>query len=430
MPIPGWRPGESALWLLGRAPRRAGRQWTGWTRRKTPHRPVASISRTSPAPDPRPAARGVRRACPRPAWPPSAGAGTGLAPWSATNACGPVGAALAYALRVGRSAALAAFGVPLAPALWCWNRLRGKPGWPLAVTTVLGGLLLFEVCTLLALGGADRWTWAGALGPRRLDGAALRARRRGLVDRGGRAVRRHGAGRERIRLPLDHAPRAPRGRGAGARARWALERVARARCRGAAKPRIRRGKPPREEELARGQAAHRRPPSKPVAVPASRTATTSRTTVRFRLPLPGLKKIEKPKAKSRQTAAPPNANAAAANAVPARSVPLAQPARHAGPARGPHHRRRSDRRGEPAGREARRLRHRAGASPRSIPGPVVTTFEFEPARRGQGQPDRLARGRSGAGAARPAHPHPRADPRKGRGRRRDSEPAAPDGVSA
>jgi S-DNA-T family DNA segregation ATPase FtsK/SpoIIIE len=87
----------------------------------------------------------------------------GWAPWSMSNACGPVGAALAFALvwAFGRFAAMA---VPLLSALWSWNRLRAKAAQPLAISSALGVLLLFETCTLLALGGADRWMWAGAWG--------------------------------------------------------------------------------------------------------------------------------------------------------------------------------------------------------------------------------------------------------------------------
>ena len=85
------------------------------------------------------------------------------APWSAANACGPVGAALAWTIvwAVGR---MASFGVPLLAAAWAWNRARGNPAWPLALRSLLAGLLVFEICTLLGLGGLDRHVWAGGWG--------------------------------------------------------------------------------------------------------------------------------------------------------------------------------------------------------------------------------------------------------------------------
>src|SRR5262252_5045873 len=84
-------------------------------------------------------------------------------PWSAPNACGPVGALLAFGLiwGVGR---VAAFGTPVLSGAWGWNRFRGNPGSPLAVRTALGALLAFEVCTLLGLGGLDRMLWVGGWG--------------------------------------------------------------------------------------------------------------------------------------------------------------------------------------------------------------------------------------------------------------------------
>jgi S-DNA-T family DNA segregation ATPase FtsK/SpoIIIE len=83
--------------------------------------------------------------------------------WNTPNACGPAGAALAFGLvwSVGR---VAAFGVPLLAGLWAWNRFRGHAVGPLALSSVLGTLLVFEICTLFGLGGLDRWTWAGGWG--------------------------------------------------------------------------------------------------------------------------------------------------------------------------------------------------------------------------------------------------------------------------
>lgn len=83
--------------------------------------------------------------------------------WWTPNACGPAGAGLAYALvfAFGRATA---YGVPLLAALWAWNRLRARAWAPLAVSSALGALLVFEVCTLFGLGGLDRWDWAGGWG--------------------------------------------------------------------------------------------------------------------------------------------------------------------------------------------------------------------------------------------------------------------------
>ena len=85
--------------------------------------------------------------------------------WSTPNACGPVGAGLAYGLVMvfGRASA---FGVPVLCALWGWNRLRNRAPQALVVTTALGALLVFEICTLFALGLGEsgRWNWSGGWG--------------------------------------------------------------------------------------------------------------------------------------------------------------------------------------------------------------------------------------------------------------------------
>jgi len=87
----------------------------------------------------------------------------GAPPWSAPNACGPVGALLAFVLvwSLGR---MAAFGVPLLAAAWAWNHLRRRPMRPLLISTLMGTLLVFEICAMLGLAGLDRWTWAGGWG--------------------------------------------------------------------------------------------------------------------------------------------------------------------------------------------------------------------------------------------------------------------------
>ncbi len=85
------------------------------------------------------------------------------APWTAANACGPVGATLAWGLvwAVGR---LASFGIPVLAALWAWNRFRDAGPGPLTLKSALGTLLMFEICMLFGLAGLDRWLWAGGWG--------------------------------------------------------------------------------------------------------------------------------------------------------------------------------------------------------------------------------------------------------------------------
>jgi len=88
------------------------------------------------------------------------------APWGAPNACGPVGAALAFGL-VWVLGTAAAYGVPVLALAWGWNRLRGQPAWPFALTSLVATLLVFEICTLLDLAGlgawSGRWGFAAAL---------------------------------------------------------------------------------------------------------------------------------------------------------------------------------------------------------------------------------------------------------------------------
>ncbi len=83
--------------------------------------------------------------------------------WQAPNACGPVGAGLAWMLAWAFGHVSAMF-VPVAAGVWSWNRLRDRPPLPLLLKTGLGALLVFEVCTLFGLAGLDRWTWAGGWG--------------------------------------------------------------------------------------------------------------------------------------------------------------------------------------------------------------------------------------------------------------------------
>jgi S-DNA-T family DNA segregation ATPase FtsK/SpoIIIE len=87
----------------------------------------------------------------------------GMAPWTTDNACGPAGAALSYAL-VWVFGALSAYGVPVIALGAAWNRVRGHASGPLIVRTGIGSLLVFELCTMFGLAGLDRWRWSGAWG--------------------------------------------------------------------------------------------------------------------------------------------------------------------------------------------------------------------------------------------------------------------------
>ena len=87
----------------------------------------------------------------------------GMPPWSTDNACGPAGAALSYAL-VWAFGGLAAYGVPVMAFGAAWNRLRGHASGPLIVRAGIGTLLAFELCTMFGLAGLDRWRWSGGWG--------------------------------------------------------------------------------------------------------------------------------------------------------------------------------------------------------------------------------------------------------------------------
>ena len=83
--------------------------------------------------------------------------------WTPPNACGPVGAALST-LLVKIFGRFAAYGVPLLSVCWAWNRVRGNKAGPLVISSLIGSLIIFEICTLLGLGKLDRTVWAGSWG--------------------------------------------------------------------------------------------------------------------------------------------------------------------------------------------------------------------------------------------------------------------------
>jgi S-DNA-T family DNA segregation ATPase FtsK/SpoIIIE len=303
---------------------------------------------------------------------------TGLAPWTGRNACGPVGAALGFAC-VWAFGRIAAYGVPLAAGVWAWNRLRQKPGWPLAVSSVLGALLLFEVCTLLALGGADRWMWGGAWG----IAAAMALRSAlGVVGSwivagalfGVTALAASEFGFFWITHLARHAVVTPANGMMGLWRTWREERE-KARF----KPRIRQPKAP-----ARGSDEKAQKPRIAAAIAAGTGAAASGAAEneeeggQFRLALPGLKKVERPRARSPKPSPaidPPSAAPTEASLDPLPSLSLlSMPAQ-------PEDLITADDLTAEANLLLAKL-HDFGIEGRVTeihPGPVVTTFEFEPA---------------------------------------------------
>jgi S-DNA-T family DNA segregation ATPase FtsK/SpoIIIE len=299
----------------------------------------------------------------------------GRGPWSAKNACGPVGSTLAFAFTwtFGR---VASFGIPLLAGLWAWNRLRSKPPQPLIISSALGALLLFELCSLLALGGADRWTWTGAWGL-----AASMALRSALgavgswivagTVTGVTVLAASEFGFHWITRLFRHALVTPATGVAG----W-VRSLGERRAEAARKPRIRVAKPERAEaEAAKPRIA--------TALAAQGSREPARAGVietdgngQIRLPLPGLARIDKPRAKAAPKRAPTPAEAAVATAgdpLPSLSL-LAMPTQPEDLITA------ADLTAE-ANLLVAKL-HDFGIEGRVTeihPGPVVTTFEVEPA---------------------------------------------------
>jgi S-DNA-T family DNA segregation ATPase FtsK/SpoIIIE len=87
----------------------------------------------------------------------------GARPWAESNASGPVGAWLAH-LLVGWLGKAAAWGVPVLLVTTGWNRLRGTPPKPLVVRSVAISLLVLEVLALIGLAGSQAVAWSGSIG--------------------------------------------------------------------------------------------------------------------------------------------------------------------------------------------------------------------------------------------------------------------------
>jgi S-DNA-T family DNA segregation ATPase FtsK/SpoIIIE len=297
----------------------------------------------------------------------------GALPWSAANACGPVGATLAFGLvwALGR---MAAFAVPLAAAAWSWNLLRGRPARPLAISTFMGGLLLFEICTLLGLGGLDRWAWAGGWGF-----AAALALHSALGQVGSwivagtlfmvTALAASELGFHWIeRLVLGAVVSPARGLGA-AFAAWSEARAARAAARRAAPRRPRAPKPAVAPEVKVAEAVSAPSPRPRIAV-ANGTLRDGED--QLRLPLPGVAKAD---AKPRPKREPRPAHAAdtPSEALPSLSL-LAMPAQQEDLITA------ADLTQEATLLVAKLADFGIDGKVTEIhPGPVVTTFEFEPA---------------------------------------------------
>ncbi|MGH7741820.1 MAG: DNA translocase FtsK 4TM domain-containing protein, partial [Candidatus Eiseniibacteriota bacterium] len=213
---------------------------------------------------------------------------TGLAPWSSRNACGPVGAGLAFAC-VWACGRMASFGIPIVAGAWSWNRLRQKPGWPLAVSSVLGGLLVFEICTLLALGGVDRWAWAGAWG---LAAAmALRSALGGIGSWivagalfGVTALAASEFGFHWITHLAHHAVMTPANGIAGLIRTWREERD-----KALSKPRIRHSRPQSKAQEDKAQRPRIATARAAGGGPGGAVSVETEDDGQFRLPLPGLR---------------------------------------------------------------------------------------------------------------------------------------------
>jgi len=87
----------------------------------------------------------------------------GARPWAESNASGPVGAWLAH-LLVGWLGVMAAWGVVLALGAAGWNRLRGTAPKALVVRSGATALLTLEALALIGLAGPRSLAWSGSVG--------------------------------------------------------------------------------------------------------------------------------------------------------------------------------------------------------------------------------------------------------------------------
>ena len=314
----------------------------------------------------------------------------GFAPWTAPNACGPAGAVLAAGLvwAFGRASA---FGVPLLAFLWSWNRLRARPATPLLVSSLLGALLVFEVCALFGLAELSRWTWAGGWG----FGAAMALH--GALGGVGSwvvagallfvtALAASEFGFHWIAQLVHHGVVRPaRGVATGAHgvlAGWNERRAGAARSgRGETTKPAKLGRAARPVGAMPPDEAEDAPPPRVTRPAAAESGASDGPRITAPVAVaapPGVraKPLAKPRAPA-ETPLPPGP-------VPTDPLPAALAARTARAARGPRERGRPDGAGESAGQQARRLRDR-GPRHRDPPGPGGDDVRVRAGRGRQGE---------------------------------------------
>jgi S-DNA-T family DNA segregation ATPase FtsK/SpoIIIE len=296
---------------------------------------------------------------------------SGAAPWAARNACGPVGALMAFALRWVFGPA-ACYGVPALAFAGAMNRLRGRPAGAFAVSALVAALLAFEICVMADLGGfgawSGRWGFAAALVLRSalgVIGSWIVAGTLFAVT----ALAASELGFHWIERLVRHAIVSPSAGLIGAWNAWREQRARAARA-GARKPRVVRPAP-----VANGNGNHGAEIVPPPLAPRARSGAAAEAAPdapegQLRLALPGLSPKSRAKAAARPAAAPA---AAAGEALPALSL-LAMPTPPEDLVSAAD-----------LTNEANLLVTKLadfdidGRVTEIHPGPVVTTFEFEPA---------------------------------------------------
>ena len=232
-------------------------------------------------------------------------AAAGAAPWGARNACGPVGALLAFALGWVFGPA-AAYGVPALALAGALNRLRGRPAGAFAISALVAILLVFEISVLADLGGfgawSGRWGFAAALVLR----GALGAIGSWIVAGTLFAVTALAAselGFHWIERLVRHAIVSPSAGLIGAWSAWREQRARAARA-GAKKPRV-----VRAAQVANGNGSHGAAIAPAEAAPRARSGSAAEATPdapegQLRLALPGLPPRPRGKGNARPAAAP------------------------------------------------------------------------------------------------------------------------------
>ena len=295
---------------------------------------------------------------------------TGVAPWGVPNACGPVGAALAFGLvwTLGRAAA---YGVPILALAWGWNRLRGHPAGPFALSSLVASLLVFEICTLLDLAGlgawSGRWGFAAALVLRSALGSVGSWIVAGTLF-GVTALAASELGFHWIERLVRHAILTPAAGLGGALNAWRERRARPGRATGRKTRVVGPGPAAPGNGNANGNGAARARGLEPAG-----EATPAAPEGQMRLALPGLETARKPRARATGGAAAASAETASGEALPSFSL-LAMPTQ-------PEDLITAADLTTEANLLVRKLADFGidGRVTEIHPGPVVTTFEFEPA---------------------------------------------------